>query len=446
MAQRSPSFSDLGVREEIVEALKPHGITAPFAVQELTLPIALKGSDVIAQARTGMGKTLGFGIPLLHRVASGDVAVVDGTPRALVIVPTRELCVQVTADLARAAELIRVPRTPRARTTTRALSIVSIYGGTPYRKQIDALAAGADIVVGTPGRMLDLDERGALVLSRVEIMVLDEADQMLDLGFLPAVEHILTLVPATRQTMLFSATMPPEIMSLSRTFMTKPMRVRAESANTAATHEHTTQVIYRTHNLDKMEVLARILQARDRGATMVFTSTKRSAQRVSDDLRDRGFRVNSLHGDLAQDARERSLERFRRGTSDVLVATDVAARGIDIDDVTHVINYQCPEDAKTYVHRIGRTGRAGRTGIAVTFVDWQDTPKWSAINTELGLGCAEPAETYSTSAHLYSDLDIPPEATGSIGSHPPPAHARTEDRPRRQRRRTRGRHRTHTEG
>ena len=416
MAESSPSFVELGVREEIVDALAPHGITAPFAIQELTLPIALKGSDLIGQARTGMGKTLGFGIPLLNRLAAGEVAKLDGTPRALVVVPTRELCLQVTADLHQAAALIEVPRTPRARKTKRPLSILAIYGGTSYDTQVETLVSGADVVVGTPGRLLDLAERGNLVLDKAEILVLDEADQMLDLGFLHDVERILQQVPEKRQTMLFSATMPPAILTLARTFLTKPLHVRAESATTASTHERTAQFVYRAHNLDKIEVLARILQARGRGATMVFTRTKRSAHSVTEELRSKGFKATSIHGDLGQQARERSLERFRSGKADVLVATDVAARGIDIDGVTHVINYQCPDDEKTYVHRIGRTGRAGRTGIAVTLVDWDDLFKWSMINKALGLGFDDPVETYSTSPHLYSDLDIPTDATGELRS------------------------------
>ncbi len=412
----TPTFGELGVRDEIVRGLADVGIERTFAIQELTLPLALAGDDLIGQARTGMGKTFGFGVPLLHRIADENAALpLDGTPRALVIVPTRELCVQVTEDLVDAAKHLPV-------------TVTSIYGGRPYEGQIEALQKGVDVVVGTPGRLLDLANQGHLVLGKVGVLVLDEADEMLDLGFLPDIERILTMVPDARQTMLFSATMPGPIITLARTFLTKPTHIRAEEADAAAVHERTTQHVYRAHAMDKVEMLSRILQARERGATMVFTRTKRTAQKVADELAERGFKVGAVHGDLNQVQREKALTGFREGTVDVLVATDVAARGIDIDDVTHVINYQCPEDEKTYVHRIGRTGRAGRTGIAVTFVDWDDLPRWELIDKALGLDFGEPAETYSTSAHLFTDLDIPEDATGRIGRPRRDRPKRTEPR------------------
>ena len=409
----SPSFAELGVRPEIVTALAERGITHTFAIQELTLPLALAGSDLIGQARTGMGKTYGFGVPLLHRIATGEATrSLDGTPRALVIVPTRELCVQVTQDLKIAATGL----TASTENRTRPLKVLSIYGGTPYEQQVDALEKGVDVVVGTPGRLLDLANQSKLVLGKVEVLVLDEADEMLDLGFLPDIEKILRMVPEKRQTMLFSATMPGPIITLARTFLTKPTHIRAEAADSGATHENTTQYVYRAHSMDKPEVVSRILQADGRGATMIFTRTKRTAQKLADDLAERGYSVGAIHGDLGQGAREKSLKAFRTGEVDVLVATDVAARGIDVDDVTHVINYQCPEDEKTYVHRIGRTGRAGRKGVAVTLVDWDDLPRWGLIDKALGLNAGEPAETYSTSPHLRSDLGIPESAGGRIGA------------------------------
>lgn len=409
----SPSFAELGVRPEIVTALGERGITHTFAIQELTLPLALAGSDLIGQARTGMGKTYGFGVPLLHRISTGEVTrELDGTPRALIIVPTRELCVQVTQDLKIAATGLTAP----GRSGTRPLKVLSIYGGTPYEQQTDALEKGVDVVVGTPGRLLDLANQSKLVLGKVEVLVLDEADEMLDLGFLPDIEKLLRMVPDQRQTMLFSATMPGPIITLARTFLTKPTHIRAEAADSGATHENTTQFVYRAHSMDKPEVVSRILQAEGRGATMIFCRTKRTAQKLADDLAERGFRVGAIHGDLGQGAREKSLKAFRSGDVDVLVATDVAARGIDVDDVTHVINYQCPEDEKTYVHRIGRTGRAGRKGVAVTLVDWDDLPRWGLIDKALGLGHGEPAETYSTSPHLRTDLGIPEGAGGRVGA------------------------------
>lgn len=270
-------------------------------------------------------------------------------------------------------------------------------------------------MVGTPGRLLDLCQQGHLQLGGLSVLVLDEADEMLDLGFLPDIERILRQIPADRQSMLFSATMPDPIITLARTFMVRPTHIRAEAPHSSAVHDATEQFVYRAHALDKVELVSRVLQARDRGATMIFTRTKRTAQKVADELTERGFAVGAVHGDLGQLAREKALKAFRTGGIDVLVATDVAARGIDIDDVTHVINYQCPEDEKMYVHRIGRTGRAGRTGVAVTLVDWDELPRWSMIDQALGLGSPDPAETYSNSPHLYAELAIPATAGGTVG-------------------------------
>ncbi|GAB0102331.1 hypothetical protein JMUB6875_12980 [Nocardia sp. JMUB6875] len=436
----APSFAELGVRPEIVRALAEIGIERTFAIQELTLPLALAGEDLIGQARTGMGKTFGFGVPLLHRIATGDsgTMTLDGTPRALIIVPTRELCMQVTADLENASKYLKDETGTKVR-------VHAIYGGRPYDTQIAALRSGVDVVVGTPGRLLDLAQQNHLILGKVQVLVLDEADEMLDLGFLPDIERILNMVPEQRQTMLFSATMPGPIITLARTFLSRPTHIRAEEHHESAVHDRIQQLIYRAHALDKSELVARILQAESRGATMIFARTKRTAQKVADDLAERGFAVGAVHGDLGQIAREKALKKFREGKIDVLVATDVAARGIDIDDVTHVINYQCPEDEKTYVHRIGRTGRAGKTGVAVTLVDWDELHRWASIDKALELGIPEPVETYSRSPHLYAELGIPEGITGVIRKRPA---ARDEDAvvverearaPRsRNRRRTRG--------
>lgn len=405
------TFADLGVRDEIVQALAEDGKAHPFAIQELTLPLALAGDDLIGQARTGMGKTLAFGVPLLHRVASDASLPLTGTPRALVVVPTRELCIQVHGDLTMASKHLKAGENGE-----RKLRVEAIYGGRPYEPQIEALQQGVDVIVGTPGRLLDLAQQGHLQLGGLSVLVLDEADEMLDLGFLPDIERILRLTPDSRQAMLFSATMPDPIITLARTFMNQPTHIRAEAPHSAATHDSTKQYVYRAHALDKVEMVSRILQATGRGATMIFTRTKRTAQKVSDELAERGFKVGAVHGDLGQIAREKALKSFRNGDIDVLVATDVAARGIDIDDITHVINYQIPEDEMSYVHRIGRTGRAGKTGIAVTLVDWDELTRWALIDKALNLDCPDPAETYSRSPHLYEELDIPTDVTGSIGA------------------------------
>jgi superfamily II DNA/RNA helicase len=405
-----PTFADLGVRDEIVRALAEKGIEQPFAIQELTLPLALAGDDVIGQARTGMGKTFAFGVPLLQRITDGTATrPLSGAPRALVVVPTRELCLQVTEDLATAAKYLSADGGRR-------LAVVSIYGGRAYEPQIEALQTGADVVVGTPGRLLDLCQQGHLQLGGLSVLILDEADEMLDLGFLPDIERILRQIPGDRQSMLFSATMPGPIITLARTFMKQPTHIRAEAPQSSATHDTTEQFAFRAHALDKVEMVSRVLQAEGRGATMIFTRTKRTAQKVADELAERGFKVGAVHGDLGQIAREKALKAFRTGEVDVLVATDVAARGIDIDDITHVINYQIPEDEQAYVHRIGRTGRAGKTGIAVTLVDWDELPRWTMIDKALGLNNPDPVETYSNSPHLYTELGIPTEAAGTVGS------------------------------
>ncbi|MEV0429456.1 DEAD/DEAH box helicase [Micromonospora sp. NPDC050495] len=396
----APTFAALGARPETVEALAAAGITRAFAIQEYALPIGLRGVDLIGQAPTGTGKTLGFGIPLLERVfapAEGS----DGVPQALVVVPTRELGLQVAKDLDAAGR-------------TRGVRVLPIYGGVAYEPQVEALRKGVEILVGTPGRLLDLQKQKHLRLDRVRALVLDEADRMLDLGFLDDVEKILAMLPEDRQTMLFSATMPDPIVALSRRFLRRPVTIHAGHTAETGPSPQTTQLAYRTHSMNKVEIVARILQAEGRGLTMIFTRTKRAADRVAEDLDFRGFAVAAVHGDLGQGARERALRAFRAGKIDTLVATDVAARGIDVTGVTHVINYDCPEDQDTYTHRIGRTGRAGATGVAVTFVDWDDMPRWRIIDKTLGLDMPEPPETYHTSPHLYTDLDISREISGTL--------------------------------
>jgi superfamily II DNA/RNA helicase len=395
------TFAELGVDQDIVDVLASRGIVDAFPIQEQTIPLGLPGQDIIGQAKTGTGKTFGFGIPVVQRLG------LDPEPgvKALIVVPTRELAVQVYEDM----DML---------TSGRATSVVAIYGGKAYEGQIDQLKAGAQIVVGTPGRLIDLNNQRLLDLSSAVEVVLDEADKMLDLGFLADIEKIFTKVSQVRHTQLFSATMPGPIVALARRFMTNPIHIRATDPDEGLTQANIRHLVYRAHSLDKDEIIARILQSEGRGKTVIFTRTKRAAQRLSDELGDRGFNTASVHGDMSQEARERSMAAFKAGKKDVLIATDVAARGIDVDDVTHVINHTIPDDEKTYLHRAGRTGRAGKTGIAVTFVDWDDLHKWALINRALEFGQPEPIETYSSSPHLYTDLDIPEGTKGRLTTAP----------------------------
>lgn len=405
--EEKETFASFGVHHEIVSSLTEAGIHHPFPIQAMTLPIALTGHDIIGQAKTGTGKTLGFGIPALNRIVSPkdegfQKLATPGAPQAMVIVPTRELAVQVAGDLTVASK-------------HRGIRIATIYGGRAYEPQVEALQNGVELVVGTPGRLIDLLKQRHLNLKSVRMVILDEADEMLDLGFLPDVETLIAGTPAVRQTLLFSATMPGPVVAMARRYMTQPTHIRAaDPDDEGLTKRDIRQLIYRAHNLDKIEVLARILQAKDRGRSIIFTKTKRTAAKVAEELVDRGFAAAAIHGDLGQGAREQALRAFRNNKVDVLVATDVAARGIDVDDVTHVVNYQCVEDEKIYLHRVGRTGRAGNKGTAVTFVDWDDMPRWALVNKALGLNVPEPVETYSSSPHLYSDLDIPEGTKGRL--------------------------------
>ena len=434
------TFAELGIDADIVDALTKKGITEPFPIQEQAIPVALGGNDIIGQAKTGTGKTFGFGLPLIQSLGTSP----EKGAKALVVVPTRELCIQVAEDLVLA-------------TSNRDTKVVAIYGGKSYEGQIAEIEAGAQIVVGTPGRLIDLAKQKKLNLGDITFMVLDEADEMLDLGFLPDVERLFSLTPPDRQTLMFSATMPSTILTLARKYQNRPMHIRVNDPDEGHTKADIKQFIYRAHSLDKDEVVGRILQAEGRGKTVIFCKTKRQASKVAEELVDRGFNATALHGDMSQEARERSMAAFRSGKKEILVATEVAARGIDVDDVTHVINYTVPEDEKNYLHRTGRTGRAGRTGTAVTFVDWEDLTRWQHINQALELGVPEPIETYSSSAHLFTDLGITPGTKGRIKAASPkteeskkPAQKRRpegkpverSERPapnrNRQRRRTRG--------
>ncbi|WP_062540492.1 DEAD/DEAH box helicase [Mycobacterium celatum] len=365
------TFASLGVRDEIVRALAEEGIEHPFAIQELTLPLALAGDDVIGQARTGMGKTFGFGVPLLQRITTaGADRPLSGIPRALIVVPTRELCLQVSGDLATAAKYLHADEGRR-------LSVVSIYGGRPYEPQIESLRAGADVVVGTPGRLLDLAQQGHLQLGGLSVLVLDEADEMLQMGFAEDVERILSDTPEYKQVALFSATMPPAIRKLTAKYLHEPLEVTVETKT--ATAENISQRYIQVAGPRKMDALTRVLEVEPFEAMIVFVRTKQATEEVAERLGARGFSAAAINGDIAQAQRERTIAALKEGSIDILVATDVAARGLDVDRISHVLNYDIPHDTESYVHRIGRTGRAGRSGTALLFVSPRERHLLKAI-------------------------------------------------------------------
>jgi ATP-dependent RNA helicase RhlE len=341
------SFSDLGVSAEVEQSLAARGIAAPFRIQSLVIPDALAGRDILGQAPTGSGKTLAFGLPLVERVSPDEPA-----PAALVLVPTRELALQVTDELTLLGAPLGIRTAPA-------------YGGAPIPAQAKKLN-GAHIVVATPGRLTDLENRRLISLKSIGILVLDEADRMLDMGFKPQVERILRLLPAKRQTMLFSATLDGEVGELAQTYTFNASRFSAELPSQHSDGEVDHRFISVTAN-DKVDRLVELLHA-EPGLSLVFVRTKRGAERLAEKLRSHGVETAAMHGDMAQGARERALEWFRAGKVTTLVATDVAARGLDLEAIAHVINYDPPEDMKGYIHRVGRTGRAGATGQGTTLV------------------------------------------------------------------------------
>ncbi|HZD00845.1 MAG TPA: DEAD/DEAH box helicase [Actinomycetes bacterium] len=383
------SFADLGATAPTLTSLARIGIEHPFPIQTLCLPLALAGVDLIGQARTGTGKTLAFGIPIVQEVDPGEPAV-----QALVVVPTRELCLQVAADVEKAGH-------------DAGIRVAAIVGGRPMGPQIVDLNEGAPVVVGTPGRLLDHLRQGSLQLDSLRVLVLDEADEMLDLGFLPDVETIIDATPPHRQTMLFSATMPKEVVALARRYSKQPTFVHAEPEGDQATVPATKQYFFQVHPLNRFEVLCRLLDASSRDRVAVFRRTKRGVERTIQGLVERGYKAGALHGDLPQPVRERVMRSFRKGKLDVLVCTDVAARGLDIAGLSHVINYDTPEDERAYVHRIGRTGRAGAAGVAITFAAWNETATAEAIREHLSLRDEPMPEVYSTSQLLVDLFDLP---------------------------------------
>ena len=340
-------FSSLNLRDEITQAITELGYSEPTPIQAGMIPLMLTGVDVIGQAQTGTGKTAAFALPILHNFER------QKNPQALVLAPTRELALQVADSMIEYGKHLNV-------------RVLAVYGGQPYSPQINSLKRGVDIVVGTPGRLNDLLERGVLILNEIKTVVLDEADEMLNMGFIEEVEKILSMTPSERQTALFSATMPPRIRALANRFMRDPQSVVIKrSTLTAAAIE---QRYYLVHDNDKINALTRLFEVEPIHSALIFARTRAETGQLANELVIRGIPAEAIHGDLDQNARERVLGRFRANQLKVLVATDVAARGLDIDDISHVFNFHLPDDAEVYVHRIGRTGRAGKTGIAISLI------------------------------------------------------------------------------
>ena len=375
------SFAELGVSPDLVDVLDRAGIASPFPIQALAIPDALAGRDVCGKAKTGSGKTLAFGLPIIQNLRDAK----KNRPVALVLVPTRELCSQVTEALRPLAQ-------------ARGHEVVAIYGGVSMPQQMDALARGAEIVVATPGRLIDLYERKALALNSVEVAVIDEADEMSDLGFLPQVRWIMRAVEGDHQMMLFSATLGGSVGALIDSYMHDP--VFHEVASDSVTVETSEHRFIQVHHMDKAKMTARIAASAER--MLVFVRTKRGCDQVADSLRDLGVAARPIHGNLPQGKRERMLAAFSDGHSNVLVATNVAARGLDIEGVDIVLHYDPPEDSKTYVHRSGRTARAGEEGLVVTFVEWDQIEMVHKVQIEAGL--SEPIVKMFSNDQRLDDL------------------------------------------
>jgi len=357
------NFSDLGLKPEILRAVEDAGYTIPTPIQTQAIPIVLKGSDVVGIAQTGTGKTAGFTLPMIQLLSQGRARA--RMPRSLILEPTRELATQVAQNFETYGKHER-------------LSYALLIGGTSFDEQIRKLDRGVDVLIATPGRMLDLFERGKVLLADVRILVIDEADRMLDMGFIPDIERIVSLIPPQRQTLLFSATMPPEIRRLATAFLTDPEEIAvARPATTSATVEQHLVVVPPT---EKREALRRLLNQEDVRNALVFCNRKRDVSIVCRSLQRHGFNAGQLHGDMVQSARTETLDRFRRGDIRILVCSDVAARGLDISELSHVFNFDVPPNADDYVHRIGRTARAGRSGRAFTLTIPDDARYVAAIS------------------------------------------------------------------
>ena len=364
-----PQFENLGLLAQFVKTVEQLGFTQPTPIQEQAIPALLEGRNVVGQAQTGTGKTAAYALPMLQRIKPGR-----GSVQALVLTPTRELAIQVTDAIE------RLSRGAPAR-------VLAVYGGQSYHIQTRALARGVDVVVGTPGRLIDLIRQGILDLGDVSYFVLDEADEMLEMGFIEDVETILAYVPWERQIALFSATMPDAVRKLASQYVTNPCEIKINP--TRLTVAETEQRYVRVREENKMAALTRLLETEDVTSALIFARTKLRAQELSDELAERGFAAEALHGDLNQARRETVLNRFRQHAVTLLVATDVAARGLDIEDVSHVFNYDAPDDAESYVHRIGRTGRAGKKGIAITFFMPRERSRINAIEAYIRQSMAE---------------------------------------------------------
>ncbi|MBM7570622.1 ATP-dependent RNA helicase DeaD [Aquibacillus albus] len=347
------TFSSLGMEERLVNVLKNNGINEPTPIQEKAIPSVLQKKDVIAQAQTGTGKTLAFLLPILSKINPDKQAI-----QALIVSPTRELALQITAELNKLTEALGN------------LNALAVYGGQDIQGQLKKLEKQAQVVVATPGRLLDHMRRETIDLSSISMFVLDEADQMLHMGFLPEVETIIEALPENRQTMLFSATMPKEVRQLAKNYMNDPEDIRVKAKQ--VTVEDIKQMVIETTDREKQEKLMRVLDQFRPFLAIIFCRTKRRTMKLNTALQQNGYLSDELHGDLSQSKREKVMQRFRDMKIQYLVATDVAARGIDVEGVTHVINYDIPQDAESYIHRIGRTGRAGGDGIAITFVASKD--------------------------------------------------------------------------
>jgi len=406
----SPGFHALGVSPEIIEVLATSGITTPFPIQAMTIPDALAGRDVCGKAQTGTGKTLAFGIPLIERSEAGA----KGRPRALILVPTRELCNQVAEELAPLA-------------ASKGLGLAAVYGGASMKEQTTAVRGGAAILVATPGRLIDLEERKIVDLSAVDRVVIDEADQMADMGFLPQVHRIMRAIGGGHQTMLFSATLDGAVASLISRYLADPVRHEVITrTDVVDTQDHRFLLI---HYMDKPKVVAAITSATERA--LVFVSTKRGADRVAEQLRAEGVRAAAIHGDLHQSLRESTLADLISGDTPVLVATNLASRGLHIDDIDVVIHYDPPADYKSFIHRSGRTARAGESGLVVTLVEWDQVKEVERLQRASGLH-QEIVKMYSNDPRLSDLLGFTPDRVEfKMGSA---AELSRRARPRRRRR------------